>query len=102
MKKWEIQLNFTETEDESISEVCKCEFCGNKIRFYLHKRWIGGENANYLVQDADGGSHYYCKRPTSWSELGVNGIPDGWEYKKSDDDDDQACFTQKKYTRFDK
>jgi hypothetical protein len=102
MKKWEIQLNFTETEDESISEVCKCEFCGNNIRFYLHKRWIGGENANYLIQNADGSSHYYCKRPTSWSELGINGIPEGWEYRKSDDDDDQACFTQKKYTRFDK
>ena len=102
MKKYEINLSFTETEEESISEVCKCEFCGDKIRFYLHKRWIDGDNSNYQVQDENGGLHRFCSRPTGWSELGVKGIPEGWEYRDSDHDDDQACFTQKKYTRFDK
>ncbi|MEG4406398.1 hypothetical protein [Microcoleus sp. MON2_D5] len=99
MKKHEINLNFTETDDDSISETCKCEFCDHPIRFYRYKGWLDDD---YLVQNADGSHHYPCNRPTSWSEFGSKGIPDGWEYWKSDDDDDRACFIQKKYTRFER
>lgn len=99
MKKHEIPLLFFETKSESISETCKCEFCGKKIQFYLHKRWISGVNSDYHVQD-ESGPHRNCYRPTGWSKLGVKAIPDGWEYRDSDNDDDRACFTQKKYTQF--
>lgn len=98
MKQHEIKLKFTETEDESISEVCRCEFCDLPIRFYRHKRWIGDD---YAVENADGSFHR-CNRPTGWSEFGSKHISDGWEYRDSDNDDDRACFTQKKYTRFEK
>lgn len=102
MKKHEIKLMFVESDKELISESCRCEFCGNRIRFYRHKRWIGGSDGDYLVQNADGSHHYPCNRPRGWSKFGSKDIPDGWEYRDSDDDDDRACFTQKKYTRFDK
>lgn len=100
MQKHEIPLDFTETEEDSISENCKCEFCGSQIRFYRHKRWISDDD--YLVQNSDGSHHYPCNRPKGWSEFGVSGIPKGWEYRNSDNDDDRACFTIKKYSRFDK
>jgi len=99
MKQHEIKLKFTETGDESISEICRCEFCDRPIRFYRHKRWITADE--YHVQNADGSHHYPCNRPTSWSEF-QSDIPQGWEYYRSDDDDDRACFTQKKFTRFEK
>ena len=98
VKKHEINLKFTETNTTSLSESCKCEFCGDRIHFYLHKRW----NTNiYRVQSANGEFHG-CSRPTSWSEFGSGDIPIGWEYSYSDDDDDRACFTRKKYTQFEK
>lgn len=96
MKRHEINLEFTETQDESISEVCRCEFCDRPIRFYRYKRWLGDD---YHEQNADGSFHRHCCRPTGWSD---SGIPEGWEYARSDDDDDRACFTRKKYTRFKK
>ena len=99
MKKHEIFLDFTETEKESISENCKCEFCGEKIRFYRHKKWIS--DGDYHIQNTDESRHR-CYRSIGWSEFGVGGIPEGWEYRDSDDDDDRACFTIKKYSRFDK
>lgn len=99
MKRDEINLNFTETEDDSISEVCRCEFCDRPIRFYRHKRWITADK--YQVQNPNGNFHW-CSRPLSWSEFSGEGIPEGWEYWKSDDDDDQACFIRKKYTKFKK
>lgn len=102
MKKREIPLNFTETADESISEICQCEFCDRPIRFYLHKRWIDGVNSDYHVQNENGEPHRHCYKPTGWSRLGAKAIPDGWEYRDSDNDDDGACFTQKKYTKFEK
>ena len=101
MKKHEINLSFTETEQESISETCKCEFCGDRIRFYRHKRWIGGSGGDYIVQDVGGHHHSPC-RPRGWSEFGAKDIPDGWEYHHSGNDDDRACFTRKKYSRFDR
>ena len=100
MEKHEINLNFTETENDSTSEVCRCEFCDRPIRFYLYKRWITADN--YFVQNADGSHHGHCYRPTRWSEFGSKDIPEGWEYARSDDDDDRACFTRKKYTQFDR
>lgn len=98
MKRDEINLYFTETEDDSISEVCRCEFCDRPIRFYRHKRWIDND---YQIQNPDGNFHW-CNRPLSWSEFGSKNIPDGWEYWRSDDDDDRACFIRKKYTKFKK
>ena len=96
MKKHEINLRFTETNTTSLSESCKCEFCGDRIHFYLHKRW---NTSTYQVRSVNGEFHG-CKRPTLWSEFGSSDIPIGWEYSYSDDDDDRACFTQKKYTQF--
>lgn len=95
--KSEIALKFTETEDESISEHCKCQFCKDAvIYFYRHKRWLGN---NYHIRNFDRTFHDCC-RPTSWSEVAK--IPEGWEYKRSDDDDDAGCFTAKKYSVFKK
>ena len=99
MKQHEIKLKFTETEDESISEICRCEFCDHPIRFYRYKGWLGD---NYQVEHPDKTFHSCGWRPTGWSEFGSKEIPEGWEYWRSDDDDDRACFTQKKYTRFEK
>lgn len=94
MKKHEIPLNFTETSDESISEICQCEFCDRPIRFYRYKGWIGDD---YSIQNVDETFHRCRARSTAWTDAE---IPEGWEYWKSDDDDDRACFMQKKHTRF--
>jgi hypothetical protein len=97
MIKSEIALEFVETEDDSISQLCKCQFCKDAvIYFYRHKRWLG---ASYHVRNSDHTFHR-CHRPTSWSEVAK--IPEGWEYKRSDADDDKGCFIAKKYSVFEK
>lgn len=91
----EIPLNFIETENDSTSELCKCQFCKNAvIYFYRHKRWLGD---NYQVRNSDDSFHF-CIRPTAWSEVAK--IPEGWEYRHSDPDDDTGCFIAKKYSVF--
>jgi len=97
MIKSEINLEFVETEDDSSSQLCKCQFCKNAvIYFYRHKRWLGD---SYHVRNSDHTFHRCC-RPTSWSE--VANIPEGWEYERSDADDDAGCFIAKKYSVFEK
>jgi hypothetical protein len=97
MIKSEIDLDFVETDDDSTSQLCKCQFCKDSvIYFYHHKRWI---TDSYHVHNSDHTFHRCC-RPTSWSK--VASIPDGWEYQRSDYDDDAGCFIAKKYSLFEK
>jgi hypothetical protein len=98
MKRDEIKLSFIETDNESISETCRCEFCDRPIRFYRYKGWLFN---NYVVQNTDGSVHRRCDRPVAWSPSRRD-IPDGWEYWRPDSDDDRACYIIKKYTRFEK
>lgn len=97
MIKSEIALEFVETEEDSVSQLFKCQFCMDAvIYFYRHKRWLG---ASYHVRNSDHTFHR-CRRPTSWSEVAE--IPEGWEYERSDADDDGGCFIAKKYSVFEK
>lgn len=97
MQKHEIYLNFVDTQNESISTLCNCQFCNSVIYFYLFKKW--GLSNDYQVRNLNHTFHR-CSRPTSWSES--KSIPEGWEYNRADYDDDSACFIAKKYSIFDK
>ncbi len=97
MKMSEIPLRFRQQGLDYYSEQCQCQFCGKLIYFWHYANWITKEKC--AVLNADNDSDHNC-RQTLWHSFRDGDIPEGWEYLKSDNDDDNACFIIKKYTTF--
>lgn len=97
MRLSEIPLKFTTVGNIKTSEHFHCEFCDRLVYFYHCTSWISKDETT--VKEAHKNETHHCwKQPTSWCQDCK--IPEGWEYDRSDNDDDSACFIRKKYTRF--
>lgn len=97
MRISEIPLKFTTIGRNVKSENFRCEFCDRLVYFYHCTAWISKEDT--IVNEVLGDKFHHCPaQPRSWCQDCK--IPEGWEYDRSDHDDDSACFIRKKYTRF--